>query len=115
MLRNITQEERLLMQQKSKDSREAKKLAAQNLKTEWADIQHWRELASQANIRLPIQYAPASELKHLRKALKRLSIDPAEWCNVQGYKTLKGFARDNPEANAVLEVGLLLEYWRENS
>lgn len=115
MLSNITSEERLEMQQKSKASREAKKLAAQNLKTDWLDLPHWRELASQANIRLPIQYAPASELKHLRKALKRLSIDPAKWCEVQGYKTLKGFANDNPEANAVLEVGLLLEYWGEKT
>lgn len=41
----ITPEQRLLMQEKAKASREAKKLAGESLKQEWADENYWREPA----------------------------------------------------------------------
>lgn len=87
--------------------------ALENLKTSYLDLPVWRELASEAGVRLPQSHVPASETKFLKRILKKLDIDPKNWCDVQGYKTLKGFSKDNPEANAVLEIGLVLEYWRE--
>lgn len=114
MLTNLTQEERLALREKAVASRASKKKAGECLKQDWVDLPVWKQLASEAGIRLPQSHIPSSEIKHLKKALKKLNVDPKEWCDVQGYKTLKGFSKDNPEANAVLEVGLLLEYCSES-
>jgi len=113
MLSILTPEQRLEMQAKTAATREAKKLAGQHLKQDWADLSFWRETASLAGIRLPISYVPATETKYIRKTLKKLDISIEEWLDVTGFKTLKGFGECNTNSPAFVEVGLALEYWNE--
>ena len=113
MLTILTPEQRLEMQAKTAATREAKKIAGEHLKQTWADLSFWRETASEAGIRLPISYIPATETKHIRKTLKKLDISIDEWLDVTGFKTLKGFGESNPTTPSYVEVGLALELWNE--
>ena len=113
-LSNLTPEQRLEMREKAKASKAAKKLfAEENLKTSWQDENHWRELASRIGFRLPARYIPCSELKHLKRLLKLLQIDPKHWAEIEGCKTLKAFSVLNPEMPSYARCGLVLEYYFE--
>lgn len=114
-LTNLTPEQRLEMREKAKASKDAKRLFAQeNLKSEWADENHWRELASRIGFRLPASYIPCSEVKHLKRLLKVCNIDPKHWSEIEGFKTLKGFSSLNPEMPSFVRCGLVLEYYFDN-
>lgn len=110
----ITPEQRAGMQEKAKLTREAKKLAGESLKQDYADENHWRELASRIGFRLPARYIPCSELKHLKRLLKLLQIDPKHWAEIEGCKTLKAFSVLNPEMPSYARCGLVLEYYFED-
>lgn len=107
----LTPEQRVVMQEKAKASREAKKLAGESLKSVWADENYWRELASRIGFRMPTSYIPCSETKHLKRLLKLCKIDPKQWAEIEGYSSLKGFAIDNPEIPAYTRCGLVLEHY----
>lgn len=115
-LSNISAEDKQLMREKAKETRKAKQEWAEaNLKQDFLDLPYWRQLASEAGVRLPMSYVPAIEVKHVKKLLKKLNIDVKEWCEVEGYSTLKKFGVDNPTYPAYAHCGLVLEYWKENN
>ena len=112
-LATLTPEQRQENLEKAKAAREAKKKAGENLKQDWLDENHWRSLASKYGTRLPLSYIPASDTKYIRRILKKLEIDPKEWLEVEGYKSLGDFGKQNPNTPAWVHVGLLLEWWDE--
>ena len=112
-LSNLTPEQQAEMRQKAADSRIAKKLAGANLKNDFKDEQHWRDLASEFGFRMPSSHTPCSETKQLKKALKLCNIETKVWAEIEGYSTLKGFSEDNPTFPAYARIGLLFEYKKE--
>lgn len=111
-LSKITAEDMQQMRIKAKETKEAKKLwAEEHLIQDFGDDEvHWRTLASKAGIRMPAKYVPSSDVKYMKRALKKLNIEPKEWLEVEGYKTLKGFSDDNPTWPMYSWIGLLLEH-----
>lgn len=114
-LENLTPEQREEMRRKASETREAKKIAGENLKKDYLDMPHWRELASKAacGIRFPSDYIPCSDVKYARRVLKKLGRDVDWWKEKTGYKNLAEFGKMNPEWNAQAMVGLILEDYFE--
>lgn len=113
-LANATQEQRKAWLDKSVESRRLKKLAGENLIQDWGDDgNEWSRLASLAKFRLPPSHLPSSELKYVRKLLKKIDRD-MDWCKtVFGYTSMMQFSKDNPKWNIVALCGLILEDWND--
>lgn len=112
-LSSLSEKDKEEMRNKARESREAKKKAGKHLKQDFLDLNYWKEIASEAGIRLPMSYIPASETKYAKKALKKLGIDQKEWLEAEGFANMKQFAQNNPDWPAYAVVGLVLEYWKE--
>lgn len=112
-LSNLTPEERSKINEKSRLTREAKRLAGESLIQDFEDENHWRNLASDLDIRLPSRYIPNSEVKHLKRVMKKLNINPKEYLEDCGCTTLKGLVSLNPTWPAWAEVSLMLEWYDE--
>ena len=95
-------------------SRLAKKQwAEENLKLDYMDSPHWRELASKYGTRLPSYVYPNTSSKYLKRVLNHLGVDAKEYLEACGVTTFKQLAELNPEYTAMSEVGLLLEWYDE--
>lgn len=114
-LRNMTPEERKANLAKAKEARAAKIEAGKYLMQDFEEYPLWKDLASKAGLRLPSYYIPATEVKYIKKALKKLGIEPKEWLEVEGFTKLNQFGKVNPTWPCYAHVGLLLEYWDENN
>jgi hypothetical protein len=115
-LLNLSPEERLAMREKTKATLDAKKLAGELLfKQDSDDVKLWKQLAAKAGVRLPQAYVPASEVKYIKKVLKKLDIPITEWLDVEQSKSLKEFSILNPTWGAQAHVGLLLEYYYDEN
>ncbi|MNQ26053.1 hypothetical protein D3C85_392790 [compost metagenome] len=113
-LKNITPEQRASMLALAAEARENKKAYAQeHLKLSYDDEPRWRELSSKYNIRLPIYYIANSELKHLKRAMKKAGMCPIAYTEICGVKSLKQLVSLNPTWTALAEVGMMLETWDE--
>ena len=113
-LSNITKEQRQEMVQKSKEKRAQKKAWAEaNLKLDWADEQHWRELASKYGYRMPNKFEKASG-KFVNRFLKHFNLDKEFYVLSTGLKNGNEEARLNPKLPAFAQVGLLLEQYNED-
>lgn len=113
-LKNLTDEQRKELREKSKLTKEAKKKAGENLYQDFGDdLTHWRSLASKAGVRLPASYIVNSEIKYVRRVAAKLDIDLKEYLEACGASNLKQLAKMNPNFPAYAEVGLLLEWWDE--
>lgn len=110
-IENFTPEYRALIQAAAKAKREAQiEFANKNLKLDFADATHWRSLASAHGVRLPAWYIPGSELKHIRRACRRLGIGSEGMREATGFSRAEDFASANPKWPAFALVGLLLEH-----
>ena len=68
----MTEEQR----QQVKEKREAAQLwANENLRDDFADETFWRSLSSEKGIRMPQRHVPGTEIKHLKRACKKLNIE----------------------------------------
>lgn len=85
--------------------------AKANLRLEWEDMPHWRDLAKKYSFRLPAYYQPGTESKYLKRLLKQHGVDSGfylqEICGVRAFKELYSL---NPTFPAFVEVGLALEH-----
>lgn len=113
-LKTRTKEEMEEMRKKGHASREAKKLAGESLRQEYADKIYHKDLASMYGLRLPVSYLPNTDVKYLKRAIKKLGVDPKEYLSACGAMTFQGLAAMNENMTAHEEVGLLLEYYHEN-
>lgn len=113
MLGNMTKEQRAENLEKARKAREEKQKAGENLKQDWTEENHFRKLASQYGIRLPVIYISNSEVKYLKRTMRALGIDPKDYLEYCGFTNLKQFHKENPLTPAWVEVGYLLEYFDE--
>lgn len=113
-LENVTVEQRQEWLAKAHEARKVKKQAGAHLIQDHGDDETvWRSLASSVGFRMPALHIPASELKYVRKLLKKIDRD-MDWCKtVFGYSNMARFYKDNPAWSIVALCGLILEDWNE--
>ena len=111
-LPNFTPEERLIAQQKAQESRDAKKVfAEENLKLDWQDENFWRTSAASLGVRLPQKYDVGS--KGVKKIAKKLGVDVNDFLSTTGCSTLKDLVELNPTFPSFALCGLVIEYHLE--
>lgn len=114
-LKNITEEQRKEMQEKSRISRELKREAGEKLFQAFKDKNYWKELHSKYGLRMPQSSIPNTEVKYLKRVCKKLDIDYKEYLSDCGVTTFKQIVAMNPDWPAYAETSLLLEYWDEKN
>lgn len=107
---NITPEQRAEYTALAKLAREQKKVDCANIRTEYADTDYWRTLASKYSVRMPIAYYPASDTKYVKRAATKVGVDISEFIFSTGCTTLKELVSLNPNWSALAFVGLYLEF-----
>lgn len=113
-LKNVSLEDRKLMQEKAAEKRKKQKeFAEANLKLGFEDKDHWRMLAQKVGFRLAQRYVPSTETKHVRKLLKAINKDSSWLEQVSGVKSVKVFCSLNPTWPAFAIQGTLLENYCE--
>jgi len=106
----FTEEERLGAQQKAQESREAKRLfAEQNLTLSHADEPYWRETASSLGVRLPQRYDVGP--RGIKKVAKALKVDIKDYVASTGFASLKDLCEANPKWTSLALSGLLIEWY----
>lgn len=110
-LNNMTPEQREANRQKGVEARKAKVEAAKLLKTDYADMKFWEDLARSSGLRLPKRYLPNTELKYLKRVCKSLGLDVSEYLESCGVNTIKQLVQLNPDWTARAECGSLLEWF----
>lgn len=86
----------------------AQDFARQNLKLDFADKQHWRELAGARGFHLPAWYVTATGGRVGRYA-ERLSLSIHQVHAATGCRSFRAFVQGNPTWPLFAHVGVLLE------
>lgn len=98
-----------------KEEREAAQLwASENLRDDFSDETFWRSLSSEKGIRMPQRHVPGTEIKHLKRACKKLNIEVSDFLESTGFSNLKQLASANKTWPSWALVGLILEYIHDN-
>lgn len=112
MIANMTTEQRAEALEKARIARSEKtaawKAEAHLLKSDFSDSAYWHKLASKFKVRMPGSHVPGSEFKAIRKAARKLGIQPAEIRDAFGGD-VKHIHSMNPTWPAFAIIGLLLE------
>lgn len=87
--------------------------AKENLKLDWEDEDHWRELSKKHGYRLPTRNQKAAG-KFVNRFLKHFNLDKEWYQDYSGFKNGNEEARVNPKLPAFAMVGLLLEQYDED-
>ena len=82
--------------------------AKENLRDDYLDKPLWKELASKAGIRLPPYYAPATEIKYIKRFIKCVGKTPQDYNELLGFD-YREIGELNPDMPAYAAVGLFLE------
>jgi hypothetical protein len=83
-----------------------------NLRDNWLDEGHWRNLASKYKLRMPNMYdLPSSAL--LTRVLKKLNMTRQQFN--EHYTSYSYFVKNNPDVSAYVLCGLILEIKNEYS
>lgn len=110
----FTEEERLVAQEKAKQTKIAKKkYAEENLKTSFLDEPYWASKASELNIRLPQKNDVG--VKGLRKVAKKLGVDIKAFLETTGCSNLNELVTLNPTWNSRSLAALIMEFHLEQS
>lgn len=110
-MKDFTPEQRLQFQEAARQKRlQQIEFAEKHLRNQFADDAHWRELASKHGIRLPAWYVPGTDLKHIRRALRKLGMGSQGMRECTGFARAEDFAAANPNWPAYALIGLLLEH-----
>lgn len=112
MIANMTPEQRAEALEKARIARAEKtdawKASAHLLKSDFSDSAYWHKLASKFKVRTPGTHVPGSEFKAVRKAARKLGIEPAQIRDAFGGD-VKHIHAMNPTWPAFAIIGLLLE------
>lgn len=109
---NMTPEQRQEALEKARAARakqnEEWRAAAHLLKSDFADSAYWHRLASKHQVRMPGSHVPGHEFRFIRKAARKLGIEPQEIREAFGGD-VKHIHAMNPTWPAFAIIGLLLE------
>lgn len=112
MIANMTPEQRAEALEKARIARAEKtaawKATAHLLKSDFSDSAYWHKLASKFKVRMPGAHVPGSEFKAIRKAARKLGIEPSQIRDAFGGD-VKHIHAVNPTWPAFAIIGLLLE------
>lgn len=109
----LTPEQRVEMREKAAISKQLKKEASSNIVT-FTDEDHWRTIASEMGVRMPLSVCQSSEHKHVKRIARKLGVDVNVWVrDVVGARTLSDISDANPNAGAVGVCGWFLEHCYE--
>ena len=112
MIANMTPEQRAEALEKARIARAEKtaawKATAHLLKSDFSDSACWHKLASKFKVRMPGAHVPGSEFKAIRKAARKLGIEPSQIRDAFGGD-VKHIHAMNPTWPAFAIIGLLLE------
>ncbi len=112
-LNNLSPEQRQEMLQKAKESRKIKaKWAQENLKQDYLDESHWRDLAKKHGYKLPVKNHQAGS-KFVNRFLKHFDLSREWYQDVTGWVNGNEEARKNPTMPAFAQTGFLLEAYEE--
>ncbi|MBG23725.1 MAG: hypothetical protein CMF22_10415 [Idiomarinaceae bacterium] len=112
-LSTITAAEREELRLKGAEKREEKRIWAEaNLKLEWDDHSHWRDLASKYGYRMPNKHEPCGS-KHTNRFLRKFGLSKEWYQDHTGFKNANEEFRVNPTLPAFAAVGFLLEAYDE--
>ncbi|WP_059003064.1 hypothetical protein [Pseudomonas syringae] len=92
----------------------AQQYARENLRLNFADAEHWRELAAAAGVRLPAWYVRSTGGR-IRKFCTRLNLSQSVIDDATGCSSYKQLAALNPTWPLFAVVGLLLELSAEHT
>lgn len=113
---NMTPEQRQAALEKARIARaeqtERWKAGAHLLKSDFADSGHWHRLASKHKVRMPGAHVPGNEFRFIRKAARKLGIEPQAIRDAFGGD-VKHIHAMNPTWPAFAIIGLLLEMAEE--
>lgn len=84
------------------------------LKNDFMDKPYWRRLCSKHGVRMPADYVPGTELRLVRKAMRKAGVTPDQVREAFGGD-VKALQRDNPTWPAYALIGLILEIAEENA
>lgn len=90
------------------DSLEELISAGKHLKQDWADCEHWRELARQRGYRLPHWYQPMTP-KSMEQVLRSLGLDRQFYREAFGLKSYQELIDRNPNTPLWVFAGWCLE------
>ena len=90
------------------DSLEELIAAGKGLRQQWADAEHWRELARQRGYRLPHWYLPMTP-KGMEQVLRSLGLDRRFYREAFGLKTYQDLIDRNPNTPLWAFAGWALE------
>jgi hypothetical protein len=90
------------------DRLEALLAAGRELRQEWADSEHWRQLAKRRGYRLPHWYLPMTP-RGIEVVLRGLGLDRQFFREAFGLKTYKDLIRHNPRVPLWVFAGWCLE------
>lgn len=97
--------------EKAQAARRAKaQWAKENLKLEYDDEEHWKELSKLYNFRLPIYNIPNTSTKYLKRFFSHMKLDIKDYLDYCGIGSVKELVSLNPEYTARAEVGIAMEY-----
>lgn len=113
-LQNLTDEERQANLELARKVKQEKAEAGKLLFHDFSDLPHWKRLAQKYEVRLPLSYIPNSEVRHMKKIIKKVGADYKAYLDSCGYSNFKQFHLNNPTWPLYSEVGLMLEWWAEN-
>ncbi|AQL38747.1 hypothetical protein [Pseudomonas syringae] len=92
----------------------AQQYARENLRLNFADAEHWRELAAAAGVRLPAWYVRSTGGR-IRKFCTRLNLSQSVIDDATGCSSYKQLAALNPTWPLFAVVGILLELSAEHT
>ncbi len=112
----LTQEQREENLRLGRIAREKKvedwKSKAYLLQREFKDKPYWRKLASKHGVKMPANYVPGTELKLVRRAMKRSGVTPEQVKEAFGGD-VKHLQAMNPTWPCFALIGLILELAEE--
>ena len=118
ILTPLTQEQREENQKKREDTRKRLLEESKNLIQDFTDLPHWRVLASKHNIKLPAHFYPSTDVRVMRKYLKKLGIEKEkmkEYLYSCGVASLQELCNLNPTYPCYAEIGFALEWIEESN
>ena len=95
-------------EQMALDRAKEQEWAREHLKLEWLDESYMRNLIAERNLKVAFWWKPASETKHLRRALKVVGKDSLWFKDVFCYNIAE-YSKYNPRHPAWVAQAMILE------